>query len=127
MSLPLTSFFALFVFLSLSLLPPFTMSTLLCFSSPYPSLFLISVSGPVDISLMSKCAPCLAAPCQNNGTCVSDATGSYHCTCPFGFKVRHNKYCNSRGSIFEVEGEETCWSLMTVEPTLHRLKSTAVN
>ncbi|TMS17671.1 Slit-like protein 3 protein [Larimichthys crocea] len=44
--------------------------------------------GPVDISLMSKCAPCLAAPCQNNGTCVSDATGSYHCTCPYGFKVR---------------------------------------
>uniref|UniRef100_A0A671XZN7 Slit homolog 3 (Drosophila) n=1 Tax=Sparus aurata TaxID=8175 RepID=A0A671XZN7_SPAAU len=42
--------------------------------------------GPVDISLMSKCAPCLAAPCQNNGTCVSDATGSYHCTCPYGFK-----------------------------------------
>uniref|UniRef100_A0A668A4S2 Slit homolog 3 (Drosophila) n=1 Tax=Myripristis murdjan TaxID=586833 RepID=A0A668A4S2_9TELE len=42
--------------------------------------------GPVDISLMSKCAPCLAAPCQNNGTCISDATGSYRCTCPFGFK-----------------------------------------
>uniref|UniRef100_A0A672FNL6 Slit homolog 3 (Drosophila) n=1 Tax=Salarias fasciatus TaxID=181472 RepID=A0A672FNL6_SALFA len=42
--------------------------------------------GPVDISLMSKCAPCLAAPCQNNGTCVSEATGSYHCTCPYGFK-----------------------------------------
>uniref|UniRef100_A0A8C4EK45 Slit homolog 3 (Drosophila) n=1 Tax=Dicentrarchus labrax TaxID=13489 RepID=A0A8C4EK45_DICLA len=42
--------------------------------------------GPVDISLMSKCAPCLATPCQNNGTCVSDATGSYHCTCPYGFK-----------------------------------------
>ncbi|XP_037636755.1 slit homolog 3 protein [Sebastes umbrosus] len=42
--------------------------------------------GPVDISLMSKCAPCLAAPCQNNGTCVSDATGTYHCTCPYGFK-----------------------------------------
>ncbi|XP_054453144.1 slit homolog 3 protein [Anoplopoma fimbria] len=42
--------------------------------------------GPVDISLMSKCAPCLAAPCQNNGTCVSDMTGSYHCSCPYGFK-----------------------------------------
>uniref|UniRef100_A0A8D0AEW4 Slit homolog 3 (Drosophila) n=1 Tax=Sander lucioperca TaxID=283035 RepID=A0A8D0AEW4_SANLU len=39
-----------------------------------------------NISLMSKCAPCLAAPCQNNGTCVSDATGFYHCTCPYGFK-----------------------------------------
>uniref|UniRef100_A0A4W6FAI5 Slit homolog 3 (Drosophila) n=1 Tax=Lates calcarifer TaxID=8187 RepID=A0A4W6FAI5_LATCA len=42
--------------------------------------------GPVDISLMSKCAPCLAAPCQNNGTCLSETTGSYHCTCPYGFK-----------------------------------------
>ncbi|XP_061832767.1 slit homolog 3 protein isoform X2 [Nerophis lumbriciformis] len=42
--------------------------------------------GPVDISLVSKCAPCLADPCQNNGTCVSDELGSYHCTCPFGFK-----------------------------------------
>ncbi|KAM6924252.1 slit homolog 3 protein [Xenentodon cancila] len=42
--------------------------------------------GPVDINLMSKCAPCLAAPCRNNGTCVSDAAGSYHCTCPHGFK-----------------------------------------
>uniref|UniRef100_A0A669F6T9 Slit homolog 3 (Drosophila) n=1 Tax=Oreochromis niloticus TaxID=8128 RepID=A0A669F6T9_ORENI len=42
--------------------------------------------GPVDINLMSKCAPCLSAPCQNNGTCVSSAAGSYHCTCPYGFK-----------------------------------------
>ncbi|TRY65093.1 hypothetical protein DNTS_026850 [Danionella cerebrum] len=42
--------------------------------------------GPADLNLMSKCAPCLSSPCQNNGTCVSDVTGSYHCTCPFGFK-----------------------------------------
>ncbi|XP_061580842.1 slit homolog 3 protein isoform X2 [Cololabis saira] len=42
--------------------------------------------GPVDISLLSKCAPCLAGPCRNNGTCVSEAAGSYHCTCPNGFK-----------------------------------------
>uniref|UniRef100_A0A8C2HUU3 Slit homolog 3 (Drosophila) n=1 Tax=Cyprinus carpio TaxID=7962 RepID=A0A8C2HUU3_CYPCA len=42
--------------------------------------------GPVDLNLMSKCAPCLTSPCQNNGTCVSDITGSYHCTCPFGYK-----------------------------------------
>ncbi|XP_048031891.1 slit homolog 3 protein isoform X1 [Megalobrama amblycephala] len=45
--------------------------------------------GPADLNLMSKCAPCLAAPCQNNGTCVSDVTGSYHCTCPFGYKGRN--------------------------------------
>uniref|UniRef100_A0A3P9LWD9 Slit homolog 3 (Drosophila) n=1 Tax=Oryzias latipes TaxID=8090 RepID=A0A3P9LWD9_ORYLA len=42
--------------------------------------------GPVDINLATKCAPCLADPCQNNGTCVSDAAGSYRCNCPFGFK-----------------------------------------
>jgi len=59
----------------------------------FPSTYLfftycvMCVSGPADLNLMSKCAPCLAAPCQNNGTCVSDATGSYHCTCPFGYKV----------------------------------------
>uniref|UniRef100_A0A671LJY6 Slit homolog 3 protein-like n=1 Tax=Sinocyclocheilus anshuiensis TaxID=1608454 RepID=A0A671LJY6_9TELE len=45
--------------------------------------------GPADLNLMSKCAPCLATPCQNNGTCVSDVTGSYHCTCPFGYKGRN--------------------------------------
>ncbi|XP_053487014.1 slit homolog 3 protein [Ictalurus furcatus] len=46
-------------------------------------------NGPVDLNMMSKCAPCLANPCQNNGTCVSDVTGSYHCTCPFGYKGRN--------------------------------------
>ncbi|KAJ8282146.1 hypothetical protein COCON_G00046650 [Conger conger] len=45
--------------------------------------------GPPDLSLMSKCVPCLATPCQNNGTCVSDAGGAYHCTCPFGYKGRN--------------------------------------
>uniref|UniRef100_A0A673MVF6 Slit homolog 3 protein-like n=1 Tax=Sinocyclocheilus rhinocerous TaxID=307959 RepID=A0A673MVF6_9TELE len=45
--------------------------------------------GPADLNLMSKCTPCLATPCQNNGTCVSDVTGSYHCTCPFGYKGRN--------------------------------------
>uniref|UniRef100_A0A8C6KRP6 Slit homolog 3 (Drosophila) n=1 Tax=Nothobranchius furzeri TaxID=105023 RepID=A0A8C6KRP6_NOTFU len=42
--------------------------------------------APADISLVSKCAPCLAAPCRNNGTCVSNDAGTYHCTCPYGFK-----------------------------------------
>lgn len=56
----------------------------------FPSLiaFPFSPTGPVDLNMMSKCAPCLANPCQNNGTCVSDVTGSYHCTCPFGYKVK---------------------------------------
>uniref|UniRef100_A0A8C8ES54 Slit homolog 3 (Drosophila) n=1 Tax=Oncorhynchus tshawytscha TaxID=74940 RepID=A0A8C8ES54_ONCTS len=42
--------------------------------------------GPVDLNLMAKCAPCLAGPCLNNGTCASDVSGSYHCTCPIGYK-----------------------------------------
>ncbi|XP_015205363.2 slit homolog 3 protein isoform X1 [Lepisosteus oculatus] len=42
--------------------------------------------GPADVSLLSKCAPCLSTPCQNNGTCVSDVTGFYRCTCPYGYK-----------------------------------------
>uniref|UniRef100_A0A6Q2X3N3 Slit homolog 3 (Drosophila) n=1 Tax=Esox lucius TaxID=8010 RepID=A0A6Q2X3N3_ESOLU len=42
--------------------------------------------SPVDLNLMSKCAPCLTGPCLNNGTCSSDVSGSYHCTCPFGYK-----------------------------------------
>ncbi|KAJ8393902.1 hypothetical protein AAFF_G00056310 [Aldrovandia affinis] len=45
--------------------------------------------GPVDLGLMSKCVPCLATPCQNNGTCASDISGAYHCTCPFGYKGRN--------------------------------------
>lgn len=56
---------------------------------PAPSLLLST--GPVDLNMMSKCAPCLASPCQNNGTCISDVTGSYHCTCPFGYKVKELK------------------------------------
>lgn len=67
---------------------------------------LLSFSGPVDISLMSKCAPCLAAPCQNNGTCVSEATGSYHCTCPYGFKVRY--WIAAEGDTFDCKVET--WS-----------------
>lgn len=62
--------------------PAFFSSTHLFFT-----FCVVCVSGPADLNLMSKCAPCLAAPCQNNGTCVSDVTGSYHCTCPFGYKV----------------------------------------
>uniref|UniRef100_A0A673YMW5 Slit homolog 3 (Drosophila) n=1 Tax=Salmo trutta TaxID=8032 RepID=A0A673YMW5_SALTR len=38
------------------------------------------------------CAPCLAGPCLNNGTCASNVSGSYHCTCPFGYKVSGFKH-----------------------------------
>lgn len=71
--------------------PPFPLisHSVAFFSSThlYFTFCVMCVSGPADLNLMSKCAPCLAAPCQNNGTCVSDVTGSYHCTCPFGYKV----------------------------------------
>lgn len=66
-------------------------ATLLPLNVFFPRLIafpLFCPTGPVDLNMMSKCAPCLANPCQNNGTCVSDVTGSYHCTCPFGYKVK---------------------------------------
>uniref|UniRef100_A0A8C0EX02 Slit guidance ligand 3 n=1 Tax=Bubo bubo TaxID=30461 RepID=A0A8C0EX02_BUBBB len=43
---------------------------------------------PVDISVVSKCNPCLSNPCKNNGTCNNDPVEFYQCTCPFGFKGR---------------------------------------
>lgn len=73
--------------------------------------------GPADISLMSKCAPCLGAPCQNNGTCVSDATGSYRCTCPYGFKVRHDIQQQRRilTKFFNIlEWNEKCQSIFSL-------------
>ncbi|MGH0178661.1 UNVERIFIED_CONTAM: hypothetical protein FKN15_077729 [Acipenser sinensis] len=39
-----------------------------------------------DLPQLSKCNPCLSSPCWNNGTCTSDLTGYYRCTCPFGYK-----------------------------------------
>uniref|UniRef100_A0A8C4SD07 Slit homolog 3 (Drosophila) n=1 Tax=Erpetoichthys calabaricus TaxID=27687 RepID=A0A8C4SD07_ERPCA len=45
--------------------------------------------GSADVTLMSKCNPCLSSPCRNNGTCNSDPSGLYHCTCPYGFKGRN--------------------------------------
>uniref|UniRef100_A0A8C0GUV2 Slit guidance ligand 3 n=1 Tax=Chelonoidis abingdonii TaxID=106734 RepID=A0A8C0GUV2_CHEAB len=44
--------------------------------------------GPVDISIVSKCNPCLSSPCKNNGTCNNDPVEFYRCTCPYGFKGR---------------------------------------
>ncbi|XP_058852492.1 slit homolog 3 protein-like isoform X1 [Acipenser ruthenus] len=42
-----------------------------------------------DLPQLSKCNPCLSSPCWNNGTCTSDPTGYYRCTCPFGYKGRN--------------------------------------
>uniref|UniRef100_A0A663MZZ9 Slit guidance ligand 3 n=1 Tax=Athene cunicularia TaxID=194338 RepID=A0A663MZZ9_ATHCN len=41
-----------------------------------------------NISVVSKCNPCLSNPCKNNGTCNNDPVEFYQCTCPFGFKGR---------------------------------------
>ncbi|XP_069510402.1 slit homolog 3 protein [Ambystoma mexicanum] len=44
--------------------------------------------GPVDISIVAKCNPCLSNPCRHNGTCNNDPAEFYRCTCPYGFKGR---------------------------------------
>uniref|UniRef100_A0A670YIW6 Slit guidance ligand 3 n=1 Tax=Pseudonaja textilis TaxID=8673 RepID=A0A670YIW6_PSETE len=44
--------------------------------------------GVVDVSIVSKCNPCLSTPCKNNGTCNNDPVDFYRCTCPFGYKGR---------------------------------------
>ncbi|XP_036403919.1 slit homolog 3 protein [Megalops cyprinoides] len=64
--------------------------------------------GPVDLSLMSKCAPCLANPCQNNGTCVSDVSGTYQCTCPFGYKGRNCEIAINACISFPCANGGTC-------------------
>uniref|UniRef100_A0A4W4FWX0 Slit homolog 3 (Drosophila) n=1 Tax=Electrophorus electricus TaxID=8005 RepID=A0A4W4FWX0_ELEEL len=75
--------------------------------------------GPVDLHLMSKCAPCLASPCQNNGTCVGDVTGSYRCSCPFGYKGRNceivmnaclSQPCSNGGTCHLPPGQEGQYS-----------------
>ncbi|KAM9061341.1 slit homolog 2 protein-like [Sarcophilus harrisii] len=44
--------------------------------------------GAVDISIAAKCNPCLSSPCKNNGTCSTDPTEVYRCSCPYGYKGR---------------------------------------
>lgn len=61
---------------SINFVIQFSINTL-CFAFP----------EPVDISVVSKCNPCLSNPCKNNGTCNNDPVEFYQCTCPFGFKV----------------------------------------
>uniref|UniRef100_A0A8C2R768 Slit guidance ligand 2 n=1 Tax=Capra hircus TaxID=9925 RepID=A0A8C2R768_CAPHI len=42
--------------------------------------------GPVDVTILAKCNPCLSNPCKNDGTCNNDPVDFYRCTCPYGFK-----------------------------------------
>ncbi|XP_051560940.1 slit homolog 2 protein isoform X1 [Myxocyprinus asiaticus] len=43
-------------------------------------------TGPVDVSILAKCNPCLSNPCKNDGTCSNHPVDFYRCTCPYGFK-----------------------------------------
>ncbi len=87
----------------------------------YTSHLVRCVSGPADLNLMSKCAPCLATPCQNNGTCVSDVTGSYHCTAPLASRwanIYHHTYSTSSVLLQPCTEDpyELCASLHAREP-----------
>uniref|UniRef100_A0A8C7VKR3 Slit homolog 3 (Drosophila) n=1 Tax=Oncorhynchus mykiss TaxID=8022 RepID=A0A8C7VKR3_ONCMY len=64
--------------------------------------------GPVDLNLMAKCAPCLAGPCLNNGTCASDVSGSYHCTCPIGYKGQNCEIAINACISFPCASGGTC-------------------
>uniref|UniRef100_A0A673YMP2 Slit homolog 3 (Drosophila) n=1 Tax=Salmo trutta TaxID=8032 RepID=A0A673YMP2_SALTR len=73
----------------------------------------------LDLNLMSKCAPCLAGPCLNNGTCASNVSGSYHCTCPFGYKGQNCEIsinacisfpCANGGTCYVIPGQEDQFS-----------------
>uniref|UniRef100_A0A673YMU1 Slit homolog 3 (Drosophila) n=1 Tax=Salmo trutta TaxID=8032 RepID=A0A673YMU1_SALTR len=65
------------------------------------------------------CAPCLAGPCLNNGTCASNVSGSYHCTCPFGYKGQNCEIsinacisfpCANGGTCYVIPGQEDQFS-----------------
>uniref|UniRef100_A0A674CX69 Slit homolog 3 (Drosophila) n=1 Tax=Salmo trutta TaxID=8032 RepID=A0A674CX69_SALTR len=64
--------------------------------------------GPVDLNLMAKCAPCLAGPCLNNGTCASDISGFYHCTCPIGYKGQNCEIAINACISFPCANGGTC-------------------
>uniref|UniRef100_A0A4W5NCL2 Slit homolog 3 (Drosophila) n=1 Tax=Hucho hucho TaxID=62062 RepID=A0A4W5NCL2_9TELE len=64
--------------------------------------------GPVDLNLISKCGPCLSGPCLNNGTCASDVSGSYHCTCPFGYKGQNCEIAINACISFPCANGGTC-------------------
>uniref|UniRef100_A0A673H4N6 Slit homolog 2 protein-like n=1 Tax=Sinocyclocheilus rhinocerous TaxID=307959 RepID=A0A673H4N6_9TELE len=76
-------------------------------------------SGPVDVSILAKCNPCLSNPCKNDGTCSNHPVDFYRCTCPYGFKGQDCKEpihacisnpCQNGGTCHLKDGEEnTHW------------------
>ncbi|XP_043912180.1 slit homolog 1 protein isoform X2 [Protopterus annectens] len=70
--------------------------------------------GPADVSIQAKCNPCLSHPCQNQGTCHSDAVEMYRCSCMYGFKGKNceviinacfSNPCKNGGTCQTKEGE----------------------
>nr|CAB3266365.1 slit homolog 2 protein [Phallusia mammillata] len=45
--------------------------------------------GALDISIASKCNPCLSTPCQHNSSCVENISKEYLCHCRPGFEGRN--------------------------------------
>uniref|UniRef100_A0A673MWE1 Slit homolog 1 protein n=1 Tax=Sinocyclocheilus rhinocerous TaxID=307959 RepID=A0A673MWE1_9TELE len=76
-------------------------------------------TGPVDVSILAKCNPCLSNPCKNDGTCSNHTVDFYRCTCPYGFKGQDceepihaciSNPCQNGGTCHLKDGEEnTHW------------------
>uniref|UniRef100_A0A671KXI9 Slit homolog 1 protein n=1 Tax=Sinocyclocheilus anshuiensis TaxID=1608454 RepID=A0A671KXI9_9TELE len=76
-------------------------------------------TGPVDVSILAKCNPCLSNPCKNDGTCSNHPVDFYRCTCPYGFKGQDceepihaciSNPCQNGGTCHLKDGEEnTHW------------------
>uniref|UniRef100_A0A8C2GVX1 Slit homolog 1 protein n=1 Tax=Cyprinus carpio TaxID=7962 RepID=A0A8C2GVX1_CYPCA len=76
-------------------------------------------TGPVDVSILAKCNPCLSNPCKNDGTCSNHPVDFYRCTCPYGFKGQDceepihaciSNPCQNGGTCNLKDGEEnTHW------------------
>jgi len=45
-------------------------------------------NGPLDLSVASKCNPCLSSPCKYDAVCRQDDAEVYSCECKPGFKGR---------------------------------------
>uniref|UniRef100_A0A8C7FLR2 Slit homolog 3 (Drosophila) n=1 Tax=Oncorhynchus kisutch TaxID=8019 RepID=A0A8C7FLR2_ONCKI len=72
--------------------------------TPHPP----SPQDPLLPQNVESCAPCLAGPCLNNGTCASDVSGSYHCTCPIGYKGQNCEIAINACISFPCASGGTC-------------------